>query len=61
MYNEETVGAPFLIGGIVALAQFIQRFHSIHSEERYLKHYVLWYMVVVGASGVYPPEEELTQ
>lgn len=26
MYNEETVGTPFLIEDIVALAEFIQRF-----------------------------------
>lgn len=60
MYNEDTVGTPFLIGDIMALAEFIQRFPFKHSEECYLTPHVLWERWGGAASGVDPPEEELT-
>ena len=45
----------------MALAEFIQRFPFKHSEECYLTHRVLWDRPEGGAaSGVDPPEEELT-
>lgn len=59
MYNEGTVGAPFLIGDIVALAEFIQRFPIQYTLRNATLHTVSCGIRQWGG-GVDPPEEELT-